>query len=364
MYKKIFSTSIHGAAAGIQRFKSKLGAAPGTVEYTGLRPKTATRIFVTDYDETGVQHLELNATDNMPPQIKAKRWIQVSGLSDTEFIKEFGSRQQIPTLVLEDIVNPGHLAKLENLDDFIFIILKVPLFHEQNLQLHFEHVCILLFENRIISFQESDTFHFEALIKRMNVQGARMRLLGCDYFMYAMIDLVIDTYAFLGDLFAENMDTLEEEVLDSPHQNHVNRIHQLKHRIAATRKAIRPLRGITESLFVGDLPFITEEISPYLNDLRDHVTGLFDAIENHRESSTLLMESYLSLMSHRMNEIMKVLTMMSAIFIPLGFLAGLYGMNFDHMPELHYRYGYYGVLGIMGSLVLTMVVYFKYKKWL
>ena len=364
MYRKILSSSIHSAAAGINRLKKNLGAAPGTVEYTGEHPHTSSSIHITDYDESNVRHWSGTSADTIPEKKLKKRWIQISGLSDTAFINRFGEAYDIPALVLEDVVNPSQSTKMEDCEDFLFTVVKVPLFDEKEGDLRFEHLSIVLFSDIIVSFQESDTFHFEKLISRLENPSARMRRQGCDYFMYAMLDLIVDTYTFLHDLFNEQMDTMEEFVLESPRQNHVNGIHELKRRIASTRKAIRPLRAIGDLLATGDLPHVSEEIDVYIRDLRDHIHALLDSVENNREAAAMLMESYLSLMSHRMNEIMKVLTMMSAIFIPLGFIAGLYGMNFDYMPELHYRYGYYAVLSAMFIMVCGMLVYFRYKKWL
>ncbi|MBN2717247.1 MAG: magnesium/cobalt transporter CorA [Deltaproteobacteria bacterium] len=364
MYKKIFSSSIHSAADSIHRFKKKLGTAPGTVEYTGKQPHVATRIHIADYDESGVVQWSGGPGEPLPTQTHQKRWIQISGLSDTAFINRIGDEYKIPSMVLEDIVNPAQGAKIENCDGFVFVVLKAPLICERTQELHFEHLSILLFDNRVISFQESDTFHFEKLYDRLHNPSARMRRHGSDYFVYAMIDLVVDTYTFLHDLFNEKMDTLEDAVMESTNRNHVNEIHALKRYIAATRKAIRPLRAIGEMLASGDLPHVSEDIEIYIRDLRDHINGLLEAVESNREAATMLMESYLSLMSHRMNEVMKVLTMMSAIFIPLGFIAGLYGMNFDHMPELHFKYGYYMVLTGMLTLVSAMLIFFKFKKWI
>jgi magnesium transporter len=363
MYKKVFSSNLHDATSRVRKLMQKLGTAPGTVIYTGKQPPGAVNVHVTDFDEKGVKRLTLDNSFSVPAGEHRKRWIQVIGLHNTGLIKEIGLKLEIPSLVLEDVVNSSHPAKIEIQDNFLFVILKVPIFNEKTMEIHFEHISVLLFENLIVSFQESDMFHFESLLYRMQQPDSRMRRYGCEYLMYSMIDFVVDTYTFLADVHSEQLDLLEDEVMSSPHGNHVNQIHALKQRIAATKKACRPLRTIADTLSSGDLPLISNSISPYLKDLRDHVNGLLDTIESHRESASMVMDSYLSLMSHRMNEIMKVLTMMSAIFIPLGFLAGLYGMNFDHMPELHFRYAYHAVLSVMAALAIGMLILFKMKKW-
>lgn len=364
MYKKVFSSSLHGATSRVRNLMRKLGTAPGTIIYTGKQPPGSVNVHVTDFDESGVERCTLDTSFSLPARKYKKRWIQVSGLHNTEFIKEIGGQLNIPALVLEDIVSSSHPAKIELQTEFLFVILKVPIFNEHTMALHLEHISVLLFEDMIVSFQESDMFHFESLLKRMQQSDSRMRRYNCEYFLYAMIDLVVDTYAFLADIYAEQLDTLEDEVMSAPNGNHVNQIHDLKRRIALSKKACRPMKLIADTLSAGDLPFISGSISPYLKDLRDHMNGLLDTLESHRESASMVMDSYLSLMSHRMNEIMKVLTMMSAIFIPLGFLAGIYGMNFDHMPELHFRYAYYTVLCVMGCLAVGMLILFKVKKWL
>ncbi|MBN2341028.1 MAG: magnesium/cobalt transporter CorA [Deltaproteobacteria bacterium] len=363
MYRKIVSHSLYKGLSGPGTKQKKLGLAPGSVVYTGETVSDC-RLFIADYGPDEVVHFEVAVGQDIPSQQAPRRWIQVSGLSDTEFIQSLGKQYGIPELVLEDVVNPHHNAKIEDCGNFLFLIMKMPVFEKQSESLRFEHVSILLFDNLVISFQETDMFHFEPLKQRLDNPNARMRKHGCDYFVYAMLDVVVDTYMFLGDLFREKMDQLEDDVMGARRKNLVENIHLIKQMISKTRKATRPLKAITDTLVTGDVPHFSSALEPFLRDLKDHVHQLGDVLENQREEAMALMESYLSLMSHRTNEVMKILTVVSSIFIPLGFLAGVYGMNFDHMPELHTRYGYFVVVGIMASAAVSMLTLFRLKKWL
>lgn len=364
MHQRIFSANRADNSARTIDTKNKLGAAPGTIEYTGKHTSLKTRVFITEFDEKRVHHYSLQPDEPIPARDAEKRWIQISGLQNTNFIKTFGARHGIHPLVLEDIVNPNQPPKVEVFDDFLFFVMKVPVFAKKNMDLQFEHVCFLLFENLVVSFQETETFHFEAIHNRLNNPQARMRQYPNDYFLYALLDVIVDHYFYLGDLISDKIEILEKAVIDSPDKSHIQQIHIIKHQISNIRKAVRPMRLLMETLNSGKLPLISSNIEMYLRDLKDHVLQVIDTFDGYREISCSLMDTHLSQMSHRINETMKILTTICAIFIPMGVIAGLYGMNFSYLPGLQLQHGYVIVLAAMFCTIIFTLILFQKKRWL
>ncbi len=351
---------------GMERFKSskKFGASPGSLIFTGDKTIEAVRMFVTDFDLDVVNRSEITTPGALPESTTKKRWLQIVGLHDTDILNQIGEHFSIHPLVLEDILNPNQPPKIEEFDDYLFVITKLLRFDQDSQTLKSEHLGFILMENVLISFQETENAHFDPLLRRLENPKGRMRKFGIDYFLYAMLDLIIDHYFLALDAVNDKFEDLEQQVVDQPAQHHVEEIHHLKREVISFRKSVRPLRDVVNGLMDENVGFISEDIYVYLRDLYDHTIQAIDLLEVQRELASGLMDSYLSQVSHRMNEVMKVLTIMSTIFIPLGFLAGLYGMNFDYMPELHVRYGYFIVLGVMASAAIGMLFIFKHKKWL
>ncbi len=351
---------------GMGRFKSakKFGASPGSVIYTEDKKIESVQLHITDFDLESVEQYEIQTLEEMPEKKRDKRWFHIKGLHDTDLLSKIGDMYSIHPLVLEDVANPNQFAKIEEFDEYLFVITKMVLFDDDQQKLVTEHLCFILMQDIVISFQETDAGHFDPIIKRLENPKARMRKFGVDYFLYALLDLVVDHYFLTIDALNDFFEQLELDVMDNPQQYHVEEIHRLKRQVVMFRRAVRPLREVVNMLMDESINLISEDIDVFLRDLYDHALQAIDLLETQRELASGLMDTYLSQVSHRMNEVMKVLTIMSTIFIPLGFLAGVYGMNFDFMPELHFRYSYFILLGVMVTAVIGMLLLFRHKRWL
>ncbi len=351
---------------GMSRFKSskKFGAAPGSIIYTGEKKIESVKLVITDFDVEAVQRFEVASLEKLPEKRAEKRWLHIKGLHDPEILNQLGEKYSIHSLVLEDVVNPNQPPKIEEFDDYLFVITKLFFVDSELQELRSEHLSFILLPDLIITFQETDTAHFDPILRRLDTPKARMRKYGLDYFLYALIDLVIDHYFLALDAMNDMFEDLEERVIENPQQHHVHEIHQLKRQIITFRKSVRPLREVANVMMDENTELISDDIAVFLRDLYDHTIQAIDLLETQRELASGLMDTYLSQISHRMNEVMKVLTIMSTIFIPLGFLAGVYGMNFDYMPELHFKYGYFFLLGVMLLAAIGMLLFFRHKKWL
>jgi magnesium transporter len=351
---------------GMEKFKSskKFGVSPGSVIYTGEKKVESVKLFITDFGVDSVERQEIESLQTLPEKTTEKRWLQINGLHDEEVLNQLGEKFAIHSLVLEDVVNPNQPPKVEEFDDYLFVITKIFHFDPEEQELKSEHLSFILLPDLIITFQETDTVHFDPILRRLDNPKGRMRKYGLDYFLYALLDLIIDFYFLALDAMNDMFEDLEERVIENPEQYHVHEIHQLKRQVITFRKSVRPLREVVKVMMDENTELISEDIDVFLRDLYDHTIQAVELLETQRELASGLMETYLSQVSHRMNEVMKVLTIMSTIFIPLGFLAGLYGMNFDYIPELHFRYGYFVLLGFMAVAVTGMLFVFKHKKWL
>jgi magnesium transporter len=363
MKKKLFSKDLLAKSMNKYRSARKLGLTPGSLVYTGEK-KIATKIIVTDFNAEKVDRLEIGAFAELPQQRESKRWLHIQGLHDTELLQKIGDTFSIHSLVLEDIVNLHQSPKIEEFEDYLFVITKMLTYDEENSELKSEHISFILLDNLIISFQETDAAYFDPIMRRLENPKGRMRKYSADYFLYTLLDLVVDHYFLVIDALADQFERLERDVISNPTRYHVEEIHHLKRQVIAFRKSVRPLRDVANILLSGDVNLISDDTHVFLRDLYDHTIQVIDSLETQRELVSGLLDTYLSQVSHRMNEVMKVLTIMSTIFIPLGFLAGLYGMNFAYMPELNYKYGYFSLLGFMLLIVIGMILFFRHKKWL
>ena len=342
----------------------KTGLTPGSVVYTGSKISEPVKIFMTDFNAESTKRSELNSLNELPERTAGNRWLQIKGLHNTELLHQLGKQYKIHSLALEDIANPHHPPKIEEFDDHLFVIAKMLVFDDEHNQLTPEHVCFVLLEGMIISFQEANTILFEPIHQRLENPNGRMRKFGIDYFLYALLDLIVDRYFVAIDALNDQFERLEQDVIENPRQSQVESIRNLKRQVVLFRKSVRPLREVVNVLMRNDVKLISEDIDIFLRDLYNHTIQISESLETQRDLASGMMDTYLSQVSHRMNEVMKFLTIMSTIFIPLSFLAGIYGMNFEFMPELHYRWGYFILLAIMAAVLSTMLIIFKRKKWL
>ena len=350
----------------MKKLSKKAGAAPGTLVHIGERKAEETRITLIDYDDTQLQEKELKAIEECFPCRDAPTvsWINIEGIHDVETIEKVGKQFNIHPLVLEDIVNTGQRPKAEDFDDYVYIVIKMLYYDRKESQVTSEQVSLILGSNFLISFQEREGDVFQSVRERIRKGKGHIRKAGADYLAYALMDAVVDQYFLIMEIFGEKMEGLEEELIEDPTTQTLEIIHAMKREMIYFRKQVWPLREVIGGLTRGEYSLVSETTGLYLRDVHDHTIQVIDTLESLRDILGGMLDLYLSTLSNKMNEVMKVLTIMATIFIPLTFIAGIYGMNFKYMPELEWHWGYFVVWGIMVCTVVAMVVYFKKKTWL
>jgi len=364
---------------GLKRTRKKPpGQIPGTAIHTGVKKMDEVLFTVHDFDEQHYNSVDIQSIEKSEPYLsdKSKTWIQVRGLHDIERLKTVWDYFGLHPLVQEDIVNTSQRPKVENYPDAVFLVLRMITSRENgdeinsNVKLETEQVSIVLGENYVLSFQESDEPVFDPVIKRLELENTRLRKLGADYLAYALTDTIVDHYYSALDLVGESIEMIEDEIITNPKEIHLQKIHALRRDLIFFRKSVWSLRDGINSLIRDDSPLIREDVKIFLRDVYDHIVQVIDSIENSREMIYGLYDMYMSGLSNRMNEVMKVLTIIATIFIPLTFVAGIYGMNFDpeaspyNMPELSWYWGYPASLGVMIVIGIIMVIYFRRKQWI
>lgn len=348
--------------------RSAPGAPPGTVS-PPAPDAIETRIRVLGYGPDGMLEEDDADVDRAHALLAdwTVVWIDVVGLADTEMLVALRDRFGLHPLVMEDVVNTGQRPKIEEYGDYDFIVMRIV---STDPSAPSDQLAMVLKDNCVITFQERPTGTLEPVRGRLRRTMGRIRNSGSDYLAYAVLDAVIDHYVPVLDTYGEQVESLEREIIARPDPGLVGDIYELRHHVEELRRAIRPVLDVVARLHNEEVPLFTAEVMPYLRDCHDHVVRLVDGVDHLRVLAAGLMELHLSSMSQRMNEVMKVLTIISTIFIPLSFIVGLYGMNFDptispwNMPELSWRYGYVFVLGVMFVMVMLMLIYFRRKGWL
>ena len=343
----------------------KIGLPPGSIVYLGDQKVEKVKITLTEYDENEYETYEIKSADEIEPFTDTPRvtWVNVCGLHETDFLKEIGERFKIHPLVLEDILNTDTRPKIEITDDYLFTVMKLFIYNAEQEIFEPEQVSFILGRNFIFSFVEKGDEIFNPVRDRIAGQLGKIRKRASDYLLYALMDIVVDYYFLVLEKIEERIESLDDEAINEPEKTLAEKIYNLKNLLLLLRRSVTPMREIVNQLIKNEGDLLEESIEPYLRDLYDHVIHISETLEVQREITTGLMETYLSMMSNKMNEVMKVLTVIATIFIPLTFIVGIYGMNFKYMPELDVPWAYYAVWGVMTSVVIGMVIYFRRKKW-
>lgn len=344
----------------------KSGLAPGTLVHIGAQIGRGVRISVIDYTADKYEQTEL--TDITEGFCRADdgvvRWIDIEGLHEIDVIQQIGECQGLHALVLEDILNTYQRPKVEDYGDYLYLVLKMLRCSTAD-KMVTEQVSLVLGSNFVISFQEGvEGDVFGPVRERLKTGKGRMREMGSDYLAYALMDVIVDNYFVVLESVGERIEELEDKVLADPSPEMVRVIHQLKREVIHLRRAVWPLREMIGTLERRESRLIGEPMGVYLRDLYDHIIQVIDSIEANRDMLAGMLDVYLSSLSNRMNEIMKFLTIIGTIFIPLTFVAGVYGMNFQFMPELQWQWGYFACLFLMFAVAGSLLCYFKRKKWL
>lgn len=343
----------------------KVGAPPGTLVHIGKAYDGATPIQVIDYDQ---DHLTDNAITNLDELAQYRdgervSWLNIDGVNQPELINAIGQAFELHPLVLEDVLNTDQRPKVEDYDGYLYVVLRMLRFDAERQQIHSEQLSLVLGDGYVISLQERPGDVFDAVRERLRT-GRRIRFMRSDYLAYALLDAVVDHYFVLLEHLGDQIEALEDELIENSTPATLSKIHHFKREMLLLRKSIWPLRELLARLSRDENPLIGAETRLFLRDVYDHAVHVIDTVDTLRELLIGMLDLYLSSVSNRMNEVMKVLTIFATLFMPLTFIAGVYGMNFKVMPELEWTYGYPAVLVLMLVMVIALVIFFRKRRWL
>ncbi len=349
----------------IKRSTSKLGLPPGTIDYVGEERTDRITITTVCFNEHEYFEKQFSDFSDCVKSINPLHitWINIDGVHNINLIEAVGKRYNIHPLTLEDIANTEQRPKIEEFDNYIVAFLKM--FHTKDNQILHEQLGIILLENLVITFQEPNGGDaFDIIRTRLRTAKGRVRKNGADYLAYALMDAVVDCYFTVIENCSEKLEKLEDDLLNNNNPRQLVELYELKRQIITLRKQVWPMRDIVNTIIRFENQLIKEDVIIYLRDLNDHIIRIIDTIESQRDLVSSVMDLHLSAQSNKMNEVMKFLTIISTIFIPATFLAGVYGMNFDNMPEIHSKNGYFVVVGIMLVIIAAPLIYFRRKRWI
>jgi len=352
--------------AALNRRTKKSGLPPGTLVHIGEKREQAVLITYMDYDENSFQEKQGATVEECFAfkDTQTVTWINIDGIDDIPIIEKIGKAYDLHPLILEDIVTAGQRPKFDNYDKYIYIVLKMLTYNCANHAIESEQISIVFGSNFVISFQENVGDIFNPIRDRIRLAKGRIRKMGSDYLAYSLIDAIVDGYFVILERIGEQIDGLEDELIERPTEGLPRQIHALKREMMSLRRSVWPLRELINAMQRDESPLISSQTRIYLRDVYDHTVQIIDTIEGFRDVVAGMLDVYLSSISNRTNAIMKVLTMIATIFIPLTFVAGVYGMNFRYMPEIEWRWGYPAVLLLMLIIAAIMVAYFRRRRWL
>ena len=352
----------------VKKSLKKVGASPGTLIHVGEKKMERVGIRVIDYDGEQLEDHVLRPDEVARCcDLKAQptvTWINVDGIHQIEIVESLGKCFDLHPLVMEDILNTEHRPKVEGYESYLFVVLKMLLFDEKRGEIRTEQVSLTLGKTFVLSFQECEGDVFNGVRERNRNHKGRIRNMGADYLAYALLDSIVDSYFGILEKIGDQIELLEEELTVAPNPATLLKINHFKREMILLRKSVWPLREVISGLQREDPPLVQETTRVFLRDVYDHTIQVIDTVETFRDILSGMLDLYLSSLSNRMNEIMKVLTIIATLFIPLTFLVGVYGMNFEYMPELGWRWAYFALWGVMLATAAGMLVFFRKRKWL
>lgn len=353
-----------GLPGRYKQITKKVGLPPGTLLHIGSKRSEKVKIRMLCYSSDDWTEKEFDKVDELLENLSSteKCWIHISGVHVVSMVEKIGAAFQIHSLVLEDIVNTNQRPKMEDNKEYLYIIVKMIHCYENNID--FEQVSLIVGNNYIVSFQENDNDTFTKIRERIKSTNGIIRSKDVDYLAYALLDCIVDNYYVALEYLGDKIEQLENRIIVHPQPKVLKEIHTLKNEMLFVRKAVWPLREIINALSRGDSALFKKDTLIYIRDVYDHMIQVIDSIEMYRDMVTGMLDLYLSNVSFKTNEVMKVLTIIATIFIPLTFIVGLYGMNFKYMPELEWKWGYPAILLIMAFISGCMIIYFRKKKWM
>lgn len=350
-----------------EKRSAKTGLPPGAMVYVGKKRQGQVKITVIDYNEKKFQEKEVTDIKDCFPfkDTPSITWINIDGIQDVKLIETIGKYFGVHPLILEDILNTNQRPKMQDMDSYVYTVLRMFQYDKEKQKVMSEQVSLILGKNFVISFQESDDWDvFDPIRTRLRTGQGRIRKLGADYLTYSMIDAITDNYFTILENVGEKIELLHMELLENPKRETLRKLNISKRELLDLRKSIWPLREVVNQFERGETDLVKKSTYIYLRDVYDHIIQVIDQIETYREMLAGMLDIYLSSMSNKLNEVMKVLTIISTIFMPLTFLAGVYGMNFHYLPELYWKYSYFLLWGVFLIIAICMIILFKKKKWL
>ena len=344
---------------------AKSGQPPGTMVYTGQRKDEPLRITVIDYSADNVkQEVDAKIEDCLACRESGTvSWINIDGLNDTSVIEKVGETFGVHPLVLEDILHTNQRPKLEDHADYLFLVCRMLYVPAGSEEIQSEQLSFILTENCLMTFQERAGDVFESIRERIRNNYGRVRKMGADYLLYALMDAIVDNYFLIMETIGEKIETIEQAMMENPDSVLLNELYRMKRELLYIRKSTWPLREAVSGLERGESTLLRKKTAPFIRDLYDHTIQVIDTVETFRDMLSGVQDLYLSSMGQKTNQVMQVLTIIATIFIPLTFVAGIYGMNFEHMPELAWKYSYPAVWALMILIGVGMLFYFRRKKW-
>jgi len=348
------------------KVSKKTGMPPGTLMHIGERKIENIRLSLINYDESGFEEKDLKTVEESfsykdKPSVT---WIDIDGLHDVDIVARIGNEFGLHPLILEDILHTNQRPKMDDFENYLFIVARMLHYDNAKNQVNSEQISLVLFRNLVISFQENEGDIFEPVKERLRKDKSRIRKMGSDYLLYTLMDSVVDNYLIVLENIGERVEEVEEQLITNPVPQTLAAIHNLKRELILLRKSLWPLRELIGTLEKGEIGLIQEKTAIFFKDIYDHTIHIIDTIDTYRDLVSGMMDVFLSSVSNRMNEVMKMLTIIATIFIPLTFFAGVWGMNFNNMPELTWRYGYLIAWFIMIVVGVLMFIWFKQKKFL
>lgn len=348
------------------KLSQKAGMAPGSIVHIGERKTDAVSIDMFRYNSDNVEYVPEIKPEKLALELKkdGDLWVNVIGLHDTEVISKIGENLKLHHLILEDIVNTTQRPKYEEYEENSYVVLKMLSYDSNAVRINQEQVSFVLGSGYVVSFQEMEGDVFGRVRDRLNNPKSRLRKSGSDYLLYALIDAIVDNYFFALEAISEDIEILEEAIVIGNKDDATASIYALKRALLSLTRSVWPVRELLAAIIKDESTLVGDEVIPYFKDIYDHSCQIIDSIESYRDSCLGLQDIHNSNLSNKMNQVMKVLTVIATLFIPLTFVAGIYGMNFEFMPELHWRWSYPAVWGIMISIGVWMLWWFRKNKWL
>ncbi len=344
----------------------KAGSSPGTLVHVGEKKSDDIHLSLFRYDAYSLEERPLDRFEDASPLLEpgVTIWINIDGIHDIDYMALIGRQYGLHPLTMEDVLNTTQRPKIEDFDDYIFVVMKMLRYDPAEDRILSEQISLVLGKDFLLSFQEASGDVFDPIRERIRKGKGRIRSGGCDYLAYALVDAIVDNYFVILEKLGERLEALEETLDDGQDAGVLDEIHTIRKELIYLRKQVWPLREIITHFLHADTPFVGAATGLFMRDVYDHTIQTMDTIESFRDILSGMQDLYLSTISNRMNEVMKVLTIIATIFIPITFVAGIYGMNFTRMPELTWRWGYLFVWVIILVIVFIMLAFFRHKKWL